>query len=380
MTVAHSSRFLGMLALLAAASGASACNEDFPLGSWGGLLAGGGGAAAGSGGAGTAGSLPMSGSGGGSRGGNPSSSGGSGAAGSSGASAAGTSAGGDAGDGAGEAGATAMPGGAGGAGERPQPVCLQPGAPGPLNAGSPGGVGTTGTYTDWTWPSAVDSMEWTVTIETDYESSGYYYAYQLAFTEGQTGFFGLQAGGGYQTDPPSSPIDFTKIAVFWIAAPAPMRAELGDIAYPNARTYLQNDLGSTWWTIHARYDWQPCRSYRLRIGPESRTETGSVWFGAWVYDPVTEVETFIGRMLLPENWGLLSPFTSQRTSPIIRLMGPTSCDEPSPSSVLFSEPTGNGGRIFPRLRNDRFASPANCGTSRFTDFEYAVRQELGVAE
>jgi hypothetical protein len=240
-------------------------------------------------------------------------------------------------------------------------------------------VGTTGTYTDWTWPSAVDSMEWTVTIETDYGVSGYYYAYQFSFTEGQTGFFGLQAGGGYQSDPPSSPIDFTKIAVFWIAAPAPMRAELGDIPYPDARTYLDTELGSTWWTIHARYDWQPCRAYRLRIGPESEDENGSVWFGAWVYDPVTQVDTFIGRMLLPQTWGLLSPFTSQRTSPI-PLPGPSSCDEPNASSVLFSEPRGNGGTVLPTLRNNRFASPAHCATSRFTDFEYAVRQELGIAE
>jgi hypothetical protein len=223
-------------------------------------------------------------------------------------------------------------------------------------------------------------MEWNVTIETDYEASGYYYAYQFSFTEGQTGFFGLQAGGGYQSDPPNSSIDFTKIAVFWIAAPAPIRAELGDIPYPDARTYLQNELGTTWWTIHARYDWQPCRSYRLRIGPESRDESGAVWFGAWIYDPVTELETFIGRMLLPESWGLLSPFTSQRTIPIIRLPGPSSCDEPNSSSVLFSEPRANAGLVLPSLRNHRFASPPRCATSRFTDFEYAVRHELGITD
>ena len=159
-----------------------------------------------------------------------------------------------------------------------------------------------------------------------------------------------------------------------------MRAELGDIAYPDARTYLDDELGSTWWTIHARYEWQPCRSYRLRIGPESRNETGSLWFGAWIYDPVSDIETLIGRMLLPANWELLSPFTSQRTMPIPRLTPPTSCDEPDASSVLFSEPSGNGGTVFPSLRNHRFASPARCATSRFTNFEYAVRQELGIAD
>jgi hypothetical protein len=377
MTIPHSSRFLGVLALLAAASGASGCNEDFPLGAWGELLAGGagaGGSGGSAGGAGAAGGGALGGSG-------VSGSSTSGATSSGGATPAGSGSGADSGgDNAGEGGVLAGASGTGGAAERPQPVCLQPGTPGPVNVGTPGAVGTTGTYTDWTWPSAVDSMEWSVTIEKDYEGSGYYYAYQFSFTEGQTGFFGLQAGGGYQSDPPNGSIDFTKIAVFWIAAPAPMRAELGDIPYPDARTYLQNELGTTWWTIHARYDWQPCRSYRLRIGPESRAESGAVWFGAWVHDPVTELETFMGRMLLPENWGLLSPFTSQRTSPIIRLPGPSSCNEPNPSSVLFSEPSGNGGSVLPSLRNHRFASPPRCATSRFTDFEYAVRQELGIAD
>lgn len=376
MSVARLSRFSGVLALFSAAS-AGACNEDFPLGSWGTLLASSGGAGASGGNTGSAGNSGSAGSGtdaGGSAGSAGSASGG--------ATTAGSSSGGDAGSDAGEGGASTTAGssGSGGIPERAQPACLEPAIPGPVNVGTPGSFGTTGTYTDWTWPNAVDSMEWTVTIETDYRNSGYYYAYQFAFTEGQTGFFGLQAGGGYQSDPPNSIIDFTKIAVLWIAAPAPMRAELGDIAYPDARTYLDNELGTTWWTIHARYDWQPCRSYRLRIGPESRSETGAVWFGAWIYDPVTEIETFLGRMLLPENWGLLSPFTSQRTMPIIRLSPPTSCDEPDASSVLFSEPSGNGGTVFPSLRNHRFASPARCATSRFTNFEYAVRHELGIAD
>jgi hypothetical protein len=377
MSLPQFSRRIAVLALLVGASGASACNEDFPLGSWGELLAGSGGTGASRGGTSSAGT-----GGGGASGASGSINGGNGTA-TGGSTTAGTGSGGDAGsDSAGEGGALAMAGssGSGGASERPQPTCRQPAIPGPVNVGTPGAVGTTGTYTDWTWPSAVDSMEWTVTIETDYEVSGYYYAYQFSFTEGQTGFFGLQAGGGYQSDPPNSIIDFTKIAVFWIAAPAPMRAELGDIPYPDARTYLDTELGTTWWTIHARYDWQPCRSYRLRIGPESKDENGTVWFGAWIYDPVTQIETFVGRMLLPENWGLLSPFTSQRTMPINRLPGPSSCDEPNASSVLFSEPRGNGGTVLPTLRNDRFASPARCATSRFTDFEYAVRQELGIAE
>ena len=77
------------------------------------------------------------------------------------------------------------------------------GTPGPLNdAGT--AVGTTDLFTDWSWPSPVDSMEWDLVMENDLVRDGYYWAHRFSFVNGLSGFFGLQAHGGYQ-DPNAVP-------------------------------------------------------------------------------------------------------------------------------------------------------------------------------
>jgi hypothetical protein len=261
------------------------------------------------------------------------------------------------------------------------PECDAPGTPEAFNREG-NDLGATETATDWVWPSPLTSMEWGFVIERDVAqaslgpSSGYYFAQQFAFERGVAGILGLQANGGYQADPPQGGYVFTKMIAFWLSGP-PSAAELGDIPYPDARVAATTANGSSWLTIHAKFDWQVCHAYQLRFGPESTTANGSTWYGAWLVDLTTATTTFIGRMLLASDTGELSPFSTTLSTPI-DFGQPTSCGVSEHMSVIFANPTGNDGSISSTSHTNRFKTPTRCPTSRFSELSGGVRHELGV--
>lgn len=289
--------------------------------------------------------------------------------------------------GAGTAGEGAGAGTAGAAGQGEDggfPACLESIPPGPSSLVG-ASVGATETATDWAWPAPVSSLKWDLMVEREVErasptsppTSGYYYAHQFSFLEGVVGFFGLQAEGGYQQDPPSSPVDFTKMAVFWLSGP-PLAGELGDIAYPDARVAPATVAGVSFLTIHARFEWQACRVYRLRVRPQATEADGSTWYGAFIEDTSTGVDTFLGRILLPADIGLISPFSVTRTVPI-DFGDAASCQAQAPASAIFGAPTTDDGSVEAVLSANRFAEPLRCTSSRFTELAGAVRHELGLS-
>jgi hypothetical protein len=164
------------------------------------------------------------------------------------------------------------------------------------------------------------------------------------------------------------------MVVFWISAP--LGAELGDVAYPDARTYFKTD-GGEWWTIHARYDFETCRVYRLRVGRQSADASGNVWYGAWIRDTVTNAETFVGRILVPASWGQLAAATSMFSNRI-GYAPLTTCGSPEPASARFGVPSANAGSVRPSSHVNRFAEPRQCPTSRFTELAGSVRHEIGL--
>ena len=273
---------------------------------------------------------------------------------------------------------------AGSAGAGPAlPACSESGAAGP--ASSAGLLfGVTETASDWTWPAPVASLEWDLMVEREIErasptappTSGYYYTHQFSFLEGVVGFLGIQAEGGYQQEPPTSPVEFTKIAVFWLSGP-PIAGELGDIAFPDARVAPAAASGVNFLTIHARFDWQACRVYRFRVAPQAMEPDGSTWYGASIEDTSSGTETILGRMLLPADVGLLSPFSISRTIPI-EFGALASCGAAAPGSVVFGTPSSDDGEEA-ALAANRFVDPLRCTSSRFTPFPGAVRHELGLA-
>jgi hypothetical protein len=256
----------------------------------------------------------------------------------------------------------------------PLPECGEPGDEGQASSAGDG-VGVTITYTDWDWAEPFESLEWELRVEVEPEDDGYLWAQEFALEAGNPGLLTLQANGGYQADPPNGPTEITKMTQFWIGGP-PLRAELGAIAYPEARVYLQTEVGIEWWTINARYDWQACRAYRFRVTREETDPGGGRWYAARIRDTETGEETLIGRILTPETWGTLAAPTRSWTNRIgWAPLG--SCDAPEPASALFGVPSANGGALEPTSKVHRFAAPALCPSSRFTDFPNAVRQEVG---
>ena len=102
------------------------------------------------------------------------------------------------------------------------------------------GVGVTITYTDWRWVEPFDSLEWEMRVEVEPADDGYIFAQEFSLEAGNTGLATLQANGGYQADPPGGATEIEKLVQFWIEGP-PLRAELADIAYPDARAALVHD-------------------------------------------------------------------------------------------------------------------------------------------
>lgn len=202
---------------------------------------------------------------------------------------------------------------------------------------------------------------------------GYYWHNQFSFVPGVAGRFGLQSRGLYQNALGEAG-EFTKIIVFWLSGP-PLAAELGDIEPPNARYLQMNAAGLVWGTIHARFDWQVCRTYRFRVGIESiEAVTENMWYGAWITDETTAEVTFLGRMKLAKETGLLSSFSSSRTLPIDH--APVRCSDLEHVSAIFTAPTS--GAQTSTLVANHFMPPTGCARSIIGGFENAVRHELGV--
>jgi hypothetical protein len=259
----------------------------------------------------------------------------------------------------------------------PAPGLIEPCSPGgpagPVS-GSGVDVAPTGIYSNWFWPdTALTSFEWQLGIESE-PADGYFWAHQFAFAV-EGGFVGLQQNGAYQADPPSGPIQVTKMALFSIAGPA-IAAETGDVPYPEGRAYGEFD-GAPGWTVHIKYDWAPCRVYLLRLVKLSTEADGNVWWGGYVRDTATDVDTLIGRILVPPEQGYLGTWSVMWTE----RFGPsalTECEQQGYASAIFGTPTANDGAIAPSVADHRFSDQLHCPNSRFSPVAGGMRQEMGV--
>lgn len=165
------------------------------------------------------------------------------------------------------------------------------------------------------------------------------------------------------------------MVVFWLSGP-PLAAELGDIQAPDARVAATPAAGLNWQTIHAKFTLEECQRYQFRIGIESVNDDGTLWYGAWITNLTTNEVTLVGRMLMPSDSGLLSTFSSSRTSQI--MFSPTACNQLHTASAIFGAPTSDAGARASHVAN-YFSPPYGCRRSLIADFDGAVRHQMSVA-
>ena len=96
-----------------------------------------------------------------------------------------------------------------------------------------------------------------------------------------------------------------------------------------------------------------------------------------ITDTVTEIETYLGRILVPEEWGRFGTETSMWTNRIGHKLV-TKCTDPESATAFFSEPSGNGGSVRPTGHVNTFEEPSSCPSTRFSEFIGGVRQEVGL--
>ncbi len=204
-------------------------------------------------------------------------------------------------------------------------------AAGTLTAGSlvPGGMVAVTYY----WRSASFSdMEFFININRDPGTDDpVFWAHQFWFLVGDGGYIGIQTNG-YITEWVGNMFIFS----IW-------NAEAG-VAGEGA-TCLAFEGEGIGWSCRLPMDWHENQPYRLRIAHE-----GNDWWGAWVMDLTTSQEQYLGRIKVPEEWGLLQGVSDNFTEYYGSV---PSCEEIDYAVATFNHPTANNGSLTAEPYNPR---------------------------
>lgn len=215
------------------------------------------------------------------------------------------------------------------------------------------------TYTWWNWPVNTDgyyNFDWNLTPENDPSPTGYFWSHQFSLKNGQGGYFGMQTQG-------SNPSG--KIAIF----------SIWDALAANGPGYAGTFGGEgEGYSVRIPYQWQPGKSYRLRIWRLVR-EVDGTWWGAWVRDEASNVEHHIGSIKVPPAWGNLTNSSVVWTEYYSAF--PSSCDGIQHSAAKMTNFKANDGTLAPTSHTNDFQR--NCPNSRITELANGVRQEMGVS-
>jgi peptidoglycan hydrolase-like protein with peptidoglycan-binding domain len=217
-----------------------------------------------------------------------------------------------------------------------------------------------GTYSNWTWPASGTgyyNFDLNLTVLNTTSGSHYFWSHQFWFRGGEAGYLGLQTG--------SAPNN-TKIALFsvWGANGA---------EGPRCGRFVEGDPG---WTCRLDpYNWVLGRSYRLRIWAAGADSQGE-WWGAWVRDSVTGVDSYVGRIRVPTSWGLLddSVAWTENFGPL-----PGTCSGFPWAKAQFNYPTANAGAVRISSHSHSFGGGDCPSYSRILHVPGADVQEMGKA-
>jgi len=216
-----------------------------------------------------------------------------------------------------------------------------------------------GTYSPWTWPATSTgyyNFDQRLTVLGHSSGTHYFWAHQMHFVDGDGGYLGLQIG--------SFPNN-TKIALFslWSANGA---------QGANCGTFVEGTPGYT--CRLDPYPWVIGREYRLRVWSLGVDPQGE-WWGAWVQDTVTGVDSFVGQIRVPVAWSGLYPWSVSWTE----YFGarPRTCSQLPWARARFAFPTANAGTVQIASHTHTIGSGECPTASRITEVPGADIQEMG---
>lgn len=188
-----------------------------------------------------------------------------------------------------------------------------------------GTVQPNGPYSDWSWPGSgyYYNADEKLTVNSHTPGANYFWAHQFAFSGGDGGYIGLQ-DGSYPNN--------TKIALYSIWA-------ANGASGPNRGTFSGEGSGYT--CRLDPYGWVEGREYRLRVWVTSEDPYGR-WYGAWVQDTATGIDSYIGSIRVPLAWGGIQGWTSWT-----EYFGPAvmACSQIPYSQITWKYPTANNGTV-----------------------------------
>jgi Putative peptidoglycan binding domain/Domain of unknown function (DUF3472) len=219
-------------------------------------------------------------------------------------------------------------------------------------------VRPSGTFSNWNWPgTGYYNMDQRMTILGHTATGRYFWSHEFYFERGTTGYLGLQNR--------SNP-NLTKIALFSIWDANAARG-------PRCGTFGGEGTGYT--CRLDPYNWVTGRTYRLRVWAVGR-DAGGQWWGAWVQDTVTGVDSYIGSIRVPGSWGNLNNFSVSWTENFGAK--PDRCSLLPWAKGQFDFPTANNGTVKIASHSHRIDPNGSCPTySRILHVPGADVQEMG---
>jgi hypothetical protein len=222
-------------------------------------------------------------------------------------------------------------------------------------------VAANGTYSNWYWPgpgTGYYNYDELVTIIGHSPGTHYFWAHQIGYVNGDGGYLGLQVGS-YPNN--------TKIALFSLWGANGARGA-------NCGTFNEGGAGYT--CRLDPYNWVTGRAYRLRIWAVGQDGKGE-WWGAWVQDTVTGVDSYVGKIRVPTSWGWLRGDWSVSWTEYFGTPAST-CDTLPWAKAEFRYPTANDGSVQIASHTPSIASGGDCpGYSQIYQIPGADVQEMG---
>ncbi len=224
-----------------------------------------------------------------------------------------------------------------------------------------------GTYTNWNWSppaNGFDSLEHSLTIESVTNDAPYFWSHQFRFGDGDGGYMGLQSHGNRVNGSVGKTVIFSIFSAGIAATP-------GSCSVEQAGFDGYNTSGSS---CRVAYEWVQGRKYTMRTARLGSDSNGT-WWGGWIMDTTTGVETFIAQIQVPPIWKGISYWSVMWTE----YFGaqPATCDQLAYSRVKFYPPTANSRTISPTSTSNSLSQGTTCTNSKITNTTDGVIQEMG---